>query len=69
MTDLSMQDRLFILDQFKSEGCQCGRAKKPKYAFCYRCYSSLPRHMQQALWLPFGHGYEAAYEEAVQWLV
>ena len=68
MTDLSMQDRQWILDQFKGEECQCGRAKKPNHAFCYHCYTSLPRHMQQDLWQPFGRGFEAAYEEAVQWL-
>lgn len=61
-------DRKFYIDEFKSDECQCGAAKQPRRAFCYRCYSSLPADMAKALYKPFGSGYEGAYDEALEWL-
>lgn len=63
-----MDDKLFYLKELKSDECQCGRAKKPKNALCFFCYSSLPEDMKADLWKPIGRGYEAAYEAAVKYL-
>ena len=61
--------RKFYIDELRSEEClACGRPKKRGQSLCYHCYSSLPHHMQQALWQRIGDGYEEAFEEAVSWL-
>lgn len=61
-------DKKFYLEQFKSEECLCGRTKKPRFSFCYRCYKALPGDMQKDLYQPFGNGYEEAFDEACQFL-
>lgn len=48
--------------------CVCGGKKPPKNGFCSRCYYSLPKTMQRALWQRFLEGYEEAHEEAREWL-
>lgn len=57
-------DRLFYLNELKSEECQCGRSKRVRTTFCYMCWSKLPKHIQRALYKPIGRGYEEAREEA-----
>jgi len=56
------------LSALMSNECHCGKGKKPRRSLCYSCYRSLPRDFQHALWSRFGHGYEEAYEAAVEWL-
>lgn len=65
---MEAKDRKFYYDELMGEGCQCGRAKRKKMSLCYKCYKSLPRHMQQDLYQLLGQGYEEAYDEAVKWL-
>jgi hypothetical protein len=48
--------------------CACGRGKQTGNSFCYRCYGSLPKDMQRALYRLVGDGYEAAYAAALQFL-
>lgn len=67
-TIATKQDKLFYINELKSNECQCGRDKKPDYAFCFTCYDSLPWEMRKALWRRVGNGYEEAYEEAFLWL-
>ncbi|MCK4718529.1 MAG: hypothetical protein KAT70_07655 [Thermoplasmata archaeon] len=63
------KDRMFYLNEFKSEECYCGKDKKTRTAFCYRCYESLPNDMKKGLWKSFGGGYEEAYDTALEWLM
>jgi len=62
------KDTDFYLTQLMSDECACGSPKRPRHSFCYRCYRSLPRHMQHDLYQYIGDGYEEAYEAAVEWL-
>ena len=65
---MHIEDAKFLLEELKSEECQCGNPKKSGNSFCYRCYSSLPSHLQRSLYRNFGNGYEEAYEESIQHL-
>ena len=58
----------FYLEQFKSNECHCGQAKRPRYSFCYTCFKMLPQDLQVDLYSRFGQGYEEAYEAAVKYL-
>lgn len=58
----------FYLDVLKSNGCACGREKKPGRAFCFRCWKSLPGYMKGPLYRKIGKGFELAYEIACQYL-
>ena len=51
-----------------SNECACGKEKKPRMAFCYRCYSSLPQEIKSELWRRLNIGFENDYEAAVKWL-
>jgi len=62
------KDTKWYLTELRGEECFCGRKKKSGYSFCFRCYKSLPRHMQQDLYCVVGDGYEEAYDAAVEWL-
>jgi len=62
------KDQRWYMEQYKSDECLCGRPKARRYAFCFRCYASLPRDMQRALWRRFGQGYEEAYDAAAVYL-
>lgn len=62
------KSRKEYLKEFKSEECFCGKPKKPRMALCYSCYKSLPIDMQRDLWLPFGGGFEEAWDEAIEYL-
>ena len=61
-------DRLFYLSVLRGEECQCGKWKRSRMPFCYRCFKRLPVSMQRALYHRLGDGFEEAYEEAVKWL-
>ena len=61
-------DRKFYISELKSEECQCGEWKRSGMSFCYKCYVSLPRLVQKALYTSFGQGYEEAYDEAIKYL-
>ena len=63
-----MSDKMFYIGILKSEECYCDKAKKSGMAFCYLCYSSLPKNMKSELWSRVGHGFEEAYEAATKWL-
>lgn len=61
-------DKLFYLNEFRSEQCQCGLSKQSRRSFCYTCFKRLPEFKQKALFQRFGEGYEEAYDDAVKWL-
>ncbi len=65
---MNIEDKKFIIEEFKSNQCKCGNYKKPNQSFCYRCYNILPAQMKRNLYKRFTLGYEEAYEEAVIWL-
>jgi hypothetical protein len=48
--------------------CLCGREKKSRYSFCYRCYKALDPELQRRLYRRIGGGYEEAFEEAHKFL-
>ena len=52
----------------RSEECQCGRSKRMSHAFCYPCWSRLPRDFQSGLRLSVGEGFEETYHKARAWL-
>ena len=62
------KDLKFYLDELKSKECFCGRKKKSMFSFCYKCYSALPKDLKRDLYLSIRHGYEDAYDKAVEWL-
>jgi len=62
------RDQEWYFKELQSEGCLCGRTKKPKHSFCHDCYYSLPTGMRRRLYRRLGFGYEAAFEEAAAWL-
>lgn len=61
-------DLKFYVSVLRSNGCQCGKPKKPRMALCYTCYKELPDHMQKDLYKQLGYGFEEAFDKAVQWL-
>jgi hypothetical protein len=58
----------FYYKELRSDGCFCGKEKKPGFSFCYPCYSELPEELRSNLWLKMGEGYEEAYDEAMKFL-
>lgn len=54
-------DRKFWHRNFCSEECLCGREKRKRYAFCYRCFKALPDPLQGALYQKFYDGFEEAH--------
>ncbi len=61
-------DRKTVLRQLGSTKCQCENVKGAGQSFCGSCYRKLSPVMQKDLYKRFGHGYEAAYETAVDHL-
>lgn len=61
-------DLQFYLKELQSEECACGETKKRGKSFCIKCFKSLPREMQQALYQSIYEGYGEAYDKAVVWL-
>jgi len=62
------RERNFYVHVLASEECQCGAEKRRRFAFCYRCFNSLPRLMQIDLRQRLGGGFEEAYDKAAAWL-
>lgn len=58
----------FYVRELLSEECACGRIKKPWFAFCFKCYNSLPKDLQNGLFQKIGNGYNEAYDDAVEYL-
>jgi hypothetical protein len=55
--------------EFAGQVCPgCNNSKRPNNGFCSKCYYSLPKDMQKALWNRFGSGYEESHEDARDWL-
>lgn len=61
-------ERLFYVNQLKSEECLCGKYKQPGFAFCYGCYKTLPKDHQRALYKKIGTGFEEAYDACAIYL-
>ena len=66
--DGRIRSRIYYIIVFKSPECACGKAKGEKKAFCYRCWSTLPKYMQLCLNRNIGDGFEEAYEDCRQYL-
>ena len=66
--DKELSDRRFYMAGLSGEQCQCERWKRRGMALCHRCHKRLPAAMQRALYQPIGNGFEAAYDEAVEYL-
>ncbi|QNI34500.1 hypothetical protein H7849_11755 [Alloacidobacterium dinghuense] len=66
MSDHSLETEAW--DQLFSTQCECGSTKVKKQSFCRRCYFSLPRELQQALYRSFSEGYVEAWSEARDYL-
>ena len=62
------RDRRRMMSELRGQRCRCGSRKKNGHTFCFRCYRRLPPGNRQALYYPFGEGYEEAYAEAVELL-
>ncbi len=46
----------------------CQKAKRPRTAFCKLCFLALPVGMRGKLWLHFRQGYEAAFDQCLEFL-
>jgi hypothetical protein len=68
MSEIGTQRRFEILAVLKGTLCWCRSAKQVMRSHCRRCYFALPPAMRQALYSPFGNGYEEAYEASVKFL-
>lgn len=62
------KDQAWYLKELAGRKCLCGREKKPRCSFCWKCYKALPNELQARLYAWMGQGYEANFEEAVKWL-
>jgi hypothetical protein len=62
------KDLEWYMQQLLGNECLCGREKREKNAFCYRCYRALPPEMQKALYRSMYDGYDEAFEEAHRYL-
>ena len=60
--------RLALFD-LNSPTCRCGASKDKGRSTCRKCYYSLPAPMRQALHQRLGKGYEAAYVQALEFLI
>ena len=63
-----LEQELEAARALKSEECQCGRVKRRRHAFCYPCWSRLPRELHSGLRLEVGEGFEETYHQALAWL-
>lgn len=61
---MSLQDCAAILMSKRCPGCKGGKIQK--MVFCRACYSRLPKPLQASLYRRYGHGFEAAYHEAIR---
>lgn len=56
------------LKELDGEVCYCGAEKKKGRSFCSRCYFSLPKRLQSALYKHISEGYAEVYDEAKDFL-
>lgn len=61
-------DIKFYSGVLKSNECQCGKAKKPRFAFCYSCFQKLPAIYKRGLYSSINDGFPEAYEAAHRYL-
>lgn len=61
-----MTSTVNLLMELNGEKCRCRRRKKSGYSLCGICYAKLPQDVKTALWRKIGHGYEEAYQKAVE---
>lgn len=54
---------------FQGGRCRCRGAKRTAMAFCWGCYTSLPKKLRDGLYQGFGAGYEKAYDAAEDHLI
>ena len=59
---------LELVRELSGTKCRCGRPKQTNKTFCGQCYYKLPEKMRMALYRRLGHGYEEAYDDAVEYL-
>lgn len=61
--------RQIAVDSLASTECpNCHGVKREKQSFCSRCYFTLPKPMQFALYKMLSDGYVDAWDEAREWL-
>ncbi|HWT00227.1 MAG TPA: hypothetical protein VN256_08265 [Pyrinomonadaceae bacterium] len=67
MNVISDERRRQILESLGSAVCEaCGGPKEPKLSHCGSCFYRLSPAIRKALYLPFGKGYEHAYEGSLR---
>lgn len=66
--DSPIKSKNWYHQQLLSDECYCMEPKRPRHAFCYACYLSLPDDIQRDLYQLIGKGYEPAYEAAIKFL-
>lgn len=57
-----------LVQELLGSVCRCGSAKTPRQTFCGSCYRSLSYRLRRPLYKRIGEGYEAAYQEAADFL-
>jgi len=63
------KDLRFYHDVKRSDGCWCEAYKAPGLPFCFHCWKRLPDDLKADFaGAKIGHGFEEAYDAAVQWL-
>lgn len=60
-----MKSAIELVEELGGTECQCGRTKKRSTTFCSKCFYSLPKDQQRALYRRLGDGYEEAYAVAL----
>jgi hypothetical protein len=66
---VSPERRLEIFQSLRSFNCDgCGCPKKTMQSLCGKCYYKLPKTLQSNLYRKFGDGYEAAFEQALEFI-
>jgi hypothetical protein len=67
MSEVTAERRLQILESLGSTTCEaCGGPKEPRLSHCGACFYRLSPAIRKALYLPFGKGYEHAYEASLR---
>lgn len=62
-------ERTTIIREIRGKECRCGQKKQVGRSFCSACYYSLLQKDRDALYRPFGEGYEEAFQAALLVLV
>ena len=58
-----------LIEELRGMWCRCGCRKQSRKTFCGRCFYSLTKEHQAALYQRIGEGYEEAYQAAVEVLI